>query len=105
VNIGVPTAVEGDPSDQQPAAYTLSQNYPNPFNPSTTINFTLPSGGFVTLEVRNVLGQLVATLVNESLPAGAHSVRFDAKGLASGTYFYRLRAGEVQEARKMILMK
>jgi len=59
----------------------------------------------VILEVRNILGQQVATLVNEYLPAGAHTVRFDGKGLASGTYFYRLRSEGVQQAKKMIIIK
>jgi sugar lactone lactonase YvrE len=105
VKIEIPTSVESDLSAQRPTGYVLSQNYPNPFNPTTTISFTLPREGFVTLEVRNILGQLVATLVDENLSAGLHTVRFDASRFASGAYFYRLSAGGIQEVRKMLLMK
>ncbi len=86
-------------------ATTLLQNYPNPFNPTTRISFTLAEPSNVRLEVFNVAGQRVATLVNGYNEAGPHSVEFDASALSSGIYFYRLAAGEVTQYRKMILLK
>ncbi|HUV29517.1 MAG TPA: S8/S53 family peptidase [Acidobacteriota bacterium] len=100
----VPTHVP-DRRDQLPAAFVLRQNYPNPFNPSTTIEFSLAVKSVVTLQVFNVLGRLVSTLVDKELPAGEHVVTFDGSPYASGTYFYRLRAGDRKMARKMVLVK
>ncbi len=77
-----------------PAEYALYQNYPNPFNPSTTIAFALPKTSFVTLKIYDVLGNEVATLVAEKLPAGRHQRVWEAKGLAGGMYLYRIAAGE-----------
>jgi hypothetical protein len=88
-----------------PEGFALAQNYPNPFNPSTTIAFSIGKTGFVTLEVSNILGQVVATLVRGTLAAGTHTVRFDAGSLASGVYFYTLRANDRHDVRKMTLMK
>lgn len=88
-----------------PSNYELGQNYPNPFNPSTSIRFALPAKSFVSLKVFNVIGQEVATLVNDELNAGAYSYNFDAKGLTSGIYFYKLTAGNFTETRKMNLLK
>jgi len=88
-----------------PEEYSLEQNYPNPFNPSTEINFNLPKAGHVKLEVFNTLGQRVATLVDDEVPAGFHRVLLDADGLASGIYFYRLSADEFSSSKKMILLK
>jgi hypothetical protein len=88
-----------------PETFELSQNYPNPFNPSTTISFYLPSASDVSLKVYNVLGQEVTTLVDGSLTAGQHEVRFDAGNIASGVYFYRISAGSFVETRKMLLTK
>jgi len=92
--------------------FSLSQNYPNPFNPSTIIRFSLPAGrqelpmnSFVTLKVYNLLGQEVATLVNEQKPAGNYEVKFDASNLASGVYVYRLNAGDFTASQKMLLLK
>jgi photosystem II stability/assembly factor-like uncharacterized protein len=87
------------------ADFRLSQNYPNPFNPSTTIRFQVPNSSFVNLKVYDILGNEVATLVNEERPVGSYEVNFDAKGLSSGIYFYKLQAGSFVETRKMILMK
>ncbi|MCS6990095.1 MAG: T9SS type A sorting domain-containing protein [Chloroherpetonaceae bacterium] len=88
-----------------PNQFALHQNYPNPFNPTTTIAYQLASPSDVRLEVFDVLGRTVATLVNERKAAGAHFVTFDARNLASGAYFYRLRAGGFSETKKMMLAK
>ena len=86
--------------------FTLSQNYPNPFNPTTNIVYTLPRKEHVKLTVYNILGQEVATLVDEEKSPGEYTVTFDGSGLPSGFYFYRLyTAGGVSETRKMILLK
>jgi Secretion system C-terminal sorting domain len=88
-----------------PEAYALDQNYPNPFNPSTTISFSLPHASNVSLKVFDILGQEVATLVTGDLTAGKHEVQFDGKGLASGTYMYRLTSGDFTQAKKMMVVK
>jgi photosystem II stability/assembly factor-like uncharacterized protein len=95
-----------------PNTFTLEQNYPNPFNPSTSIRYNVPSvtlseveGSRVSLKVYDVIGNEVATLVNEEKPAGSYEVKFDATGLSSGIYFYKLQAGRLVETKKMILMK
>jgi uncharacterized protein (DUF1501 family) len=88
-----------------PKEYALGQNYPNPFNPDTTIGFNLPRTSTVLLEVYDLLGRSVATLVDGEMPAGSHSVQFHARGLASGTYIYRLRADEYVETRKLMLLR
>ncbi len=87
------------------APVSLEQNYPNPFNPRTTIAFTLPAETSVKLDVFDASGRLVATLLDESKGAGRHSVDFDASRLSSGIYFYRLRAGDVVQQKKMVLLK
>jgi hypothetical protein len=86
-------------------AFALSQSYPNPFNPSTTIRYTLATRSDVTLTVFNTLGQIVAPLVDETQAAGYHDVRFDGSGLASGVYFYRLKAGAYVETKKLMLVR
>ena len=88
-----------------PTAFALEQNYPNPFNPSTMIQFALPRQARVTLKVYNLLGQEVATLVNQTLGAGMYTSTFDAGKLASGTYMYRLTADNVVKTSKMMLVK
>ncbi len=88
-----------------PDGFELSQNYPNPFNPSTRINYSIPQATNVQLTVFNILGQKVATLVDGRQFAGSHIVTFDAKSLASGVYFYRLKAGEMMHQRRMTLIK
>ena len=92
-------------TEEIPTTFSLSQNYPNPFNPSTTIKFSIPNGGLVTLAVYNILGEQIKTLINQEMPAGNHSVLFSANSLASGIYFYSLRAGSFVETKKMILLK
>jgi hypothetical protein len=88
-----------------PNSYLLQQNYPNPFNPSTTITFSLPKSSQVTLSVFDVLGRQVSMLVNERRDAGVHEVKFDALGLASGVYCYRLQAGDFVQTRKLALVR
>jgi len=85
--------------------YSLDQNYPNPFNPSTTIKFNLPRDGYVTLKVYDILGREVKVLVDEFRKAGKYSVLFNAKGLASGIYIYRLITNKFVLSRKMLLLK
>lgn len=88
-----------------PKSFTLEQNFPNPFNPTTSISFSLPTESKVSLEVYDVLGKVVRTLVNENRAAGSYTVTFDASNLSSGVYFYRLTAGENTLLKKMNLMK
>ena len=88
-----------------PHQFTLEQNFPNPFNPTTDLRFSIADLRFVTLKVFDVLGQEVATLVNGQLPAGSYDVKFDARSLSSGVYFYRLSAGGMVQTKKMILKK
>ena len=85
--------------------FVLFQNYPNPFNPSTTLSFVISHQSFVTLKVFDVLGNEIATLVNEEKQPGVYEVEFDASILSSGTYFYKLKAAEFFETNKMILLK
>lgn len=88
-----------------PKTYSISQNYPNPFNPSTNIKFSIPSTGFVQLKIFNLLGQEVSTLINKEMNAGTYDFSFNASSLASGIYFYQLRAGDFMQVKKMILLK
>jgi hypothetical protein len=85
--------------------YSVAQNYPNPFNPTTSITFSLLESGFATLNVYNLMGQEVATLVRGNMAAGVHTVEFDASALPSGMYLYKLTAGSFSATRKMMLMK
>jgi hypothetical protein len=103
-------------ADDLPTSYSLEQNYPNPFNPSTAISFQLSAVSLVKLEVFDVLGRKVATLVDGLQPAGSYTVRWDAANQSSGVYIYRLKArpidggshardGEFVQSRKMILVR
>jgi plastocyanin len=85
--------------------FELSQNFPNPFNPSTKINFVIPTESFVTLKVYDLLGNTIATLMNEVKSVGNYEVEFNADNLSSGTYIYQLRAGEFIETKKMTLLR
>jgi hypothetical protein len=103
---GVSSAGEGN--EAIPQEFSLMQNYPNPFNGETRIGYRVPGTGegqFVTLKVYNMLGQEVATMVNERKPAGEYSVGFDAGKLSSGVYIYRLQAGAAVETRRMVLLR
>jgi len=111
-----PVAVEASP-ENLPGKFRLDQNYPNPFwsaatspafgggNPATTIRFALPRAELVTLKIFDVHGREVATLVNEKMPGGEHSLNLDGRLLSSGIYFYQLRAGEFVQKRKLALVK
>jgi len=88
-----------------PSSYTLEQNYPNPFNPATTIAYSIPQESQVSLKIYDVMGREVVELVSGKQLAGAYSVEFDAASLASGTYFYKLTAGEFISVKKMVLLK
>jgi hypothetical protein len=98
-----PTEVRLD--DRIPAAFALKQNYPNPFNPATRIEYELPTDAFVSLKVYNLLGQEVATLVNESKRAGTYLADWNADGLPSGMYFYKMQAGAFNATRRMMLVR
>ena len=108
--VNTPTDIVQNDPDLVPGDYELSQNYPNPFNPETNISFGLPEQQHVDLTVYNVLGQSLATLVDQSLPAGNYTVSWDGtdrhgNAMASGVYLYRLQAGTVVDTRKMMLVK
>jgi Secretion system C-terminal sorting domain len=88
-----------------PSKYDLSQNYPNPFNPSTTINYQLPENNHVTLQIYDIIGNLVTTLLDQDMEAGYHSTTWNAGNFASGVYFYRLVSGTFVSTKKLLLMK
>jgi hypothetical protein len=88
-----------------PEKFELSQNFPNPFNPSTVISFSVPVSGDVNLSVFNTLGEKVSELVNGTMEAGAHKVEFNATGLPSGLYFYKISSGSFSAIKKMVLLK
>lgn len=102
VNISV-TDIGGNSSD--PSSFKLFDNYPNPFNPSTTISYSIPSQSFVSIKVYDILGNEVASLVDEEKQAGSYKVMFDASSLTSGTYLYKLSSGTFTDIKKMILIK
>ncbi len=100
-----PTGVEDSHTSKIPKNYSLEQNYPNPFNPSTRIKYQVSSISHISLKVYDVLGNEIATLVNEEKPAGNYEVNFSAAKLSSGIYFYKLQAGSLVETKKMILLR
>jgi hypothetical protein len=85
--------------------FRLYQNYPNPFNPTTTIGFQMPQRGHITLRVYNALGQVVQTLIDNSVSAGHHEIKFNGSNLASGVYFYEVISRDIQLRRRMLLLK
>lgn len=101
-----PDKISSDPpSSEKPTEYSLMQNYPNPFNPATTISYSIPKNGLVTIKVYDILGKEIAALVNENQEAGNYSVEFNASNLPSGIYFYTLTSGNFTATKKLILLK
>jgi hypothetical protein len=92
-------------SQEVPSSYILSQNYPNPFNPTTSIKYSIPKSGFVSLKVYDILGREVAELVNQVKSMGTYIVDFDASKLTSGMYFYKLEVNDFMAVKKMVLIK
>lgn len=103
-NVVLDVSIE-DEGESVPEGFELSQNYPNPFNPSTVISYKLAANSLVTLKVYDITGREIATLINGQKTAGDHQVTFDASGLASGIYIYRLQSGSNTLTRKMMLIK
>jgi len=105
--LGKPTTGTGvdERPDALPVGFALEQNYPNRLQPSTTIRYALPNRSHATLTVFNTLSQQVALLQNGEQEAGYHEVKFDASGLASGVYFYRLQARDFVQTRKLLVLK
>lgn len=100
-----PVNIVQDDSGQMPEHFALLQNYPNPFNPSTTIKYSVPAGVHITLQIFDILGRNVATLVNEEKLPGKYEVKFDGSYLSSGVYFYQLRSYNYNEIKKLLLIK
>jgi hypothetical protein len=99
------TLTSAPPTPVHPFGFSLSQNYPNPFNPTTMIEFSVSSQQFITLSVVDVMGKEIAQLVRETVPAGKHTVSFDASTVSSGLYFYRLQSRSGSITRKMLLIR
>ncbi len=104
-NFRIITSLDNNPNSGKVSKYVLNQNYPNPFNPETTIGFSIPKSGQVTLSVYNVLGQKVCTLLNEYKPAGDHQVKFKASSFSSGVYYYDLEIDDFHQVKKMLYVK
>ena len=106
VEVNIDTTVTGvNENIYQPWKFKLEQNYPNPFNPATNISFVIGHQSFVTLKIYDILGREVTTLINEEKPAGIYKITFNASNLASGIYFYQLKAGSYIQTKKMVLLK
>ena len=99
-----PVSVD-EQNNELPVEYKLLNNYPNPFNPSTVISYQLPANSPVTLKIFDVLGREIATLVNKQQQPGNYKINFNANNLASGIYFYMLKAGNFIQTKKMILLR
>ena len=91
--------------EKLPIEFSLAQNYPNPFNPTTVISYAIPTSSNVTITVFDLLGNEIATLVNENKQAGKHKVNFNAMELSNGVYFYKIEAESFVSMKKMILLK
>ncbi len=98
------TSVENE-KELKPREFTLKQNYPNPFNPSTVIEFSLVRADRVELNIYNILGQKISTLINKNLEAGIHKYQLNGSGLASGIYFYEIKTDQKRLVKKMNLLK
>ncbi len=105
VEYGTEPLTVNDESNVIPKYFALHQNYPNPFNPSTTITFNIPSNMDISLKVYTVIGMETTSIAGGKYPAGIHSVQWRPDGLASGVYFYTLRAGKFSQTKKLILLK
>lgn len=106
----IPVKIVDVETQSLPVSYSLSQNFPNPFNPTTSIEFSLPHSGYVTMDVFDIRGRKVTTLISEDMAAGVKRVDWDGRDhtgneVASGVYFYRLRVNEFSQTRKMLLLK
>ncbi len=99
------TSVASDRNFNEPGKFDLAQNYPNPFNPSTVVAFGVPVQSFVTVKVYNILGEEVATLVQQVVEAGTHTAVWNAGTMPSGVYFCQLRAGAFTQTRRMVLVR
>ncbi|MFQ6008799.1 MAG: T9SS type A sorting domain-containing protein, partial [Candidatus Zixiibacteriota bacterium] len=95
----------GSKLSELPDSYALDQNFPNPFNPMTAISFTIPAASYVKLEIYNIMGQKVTTLIDRQMEAGRYTIQWDASNVASGVYLYRLQAGDFVDTKKMTLLK
>jgi uncharacterized delta-60 repeat protein len=104
IRYSVTTGIE-PVSQEIPSEFRLYENYPNPFNPSTSIKFDVPKNAFTNLGIFDVTGRIVKTLINEDLKAGRYLYNFNASGLSSGVYFYKIHSGEFNDAGKMMLVK
>ena len=101
-----PTTVSTPDTDgENPTSYQLFENYPNPFNPSTNISFSLPESDYIQLEVFDLTGRTISTLINGTMSAGKHNIKFDAGDLANGIYLYRLTGSQFSQTNKMMLVK
>jgi hypothetical protein len=99
------TSAIADQSSQIPAEFALEQNYPNPFNPKTIIGWHLAVDSNVELSIYDLAGRKVTTLVSEKQPAGRHQVEWNASGIASGVYLYKIEASDFHETKKLVLLK
>jgi hypothetical protein len=99
------TGIKNIQTSFQPDAFSLNQNFPNPFNPTTMISFDIPFQTTVSLKIYNLIGQEVATIANENMPAGSYSKMWNALSMSGGVYYYRLQAGAYSETKKLVLLK
>ncbi|UCC78387.1 MAG: T9SS type A sorting domain-containing protein, partial [Candidatus Zixiibacteriota bacterium] len=105
INLSITTGIDNSPETSLPESFSISQNYPNPFNATTAIRYDLPEPSHVIIEIFDLLGRKVQTLVDQRQPAGHHQVTWNAKDKSSGIYFYKLKAGDYTEIRSMLLLK
>jgi hypothetical protein len=101
---GTTAIAEKSQQSKLPKNYFLGQNFPNPFNPTTTIQYSIPRAGFVTLKIYNLLGEELATLVAKQQIAGTHRINFNGEGFSSGIYFYQLQSGSFCATKKFVIV-